>query len=261
MIVMFLFYNDERAMAAMTQQQRNDLVDRHIAFNTEILPRRASVLMNRALEPTSAAVTVRPVGCERIVTDGPFADVGEVFSGFYLIECADMIQAVELAKEYPMPEGYGCIEVRPALQVWDYAPSLVMPVAASTVYQLYADVASWPRWKAGVDQVELDRPFGGGASGVLTPAGRDPMPFRIVSATPDQGYVSETELPGGVVLRLEHELAPASGGGTVVTHRVLIPRAALDTFGIEFSPAFNAGIRVTLQALSAAAVATESAHP
>jgi hypothetical protein len=41
-------------------------------------------------------------------------------------------------------------------------------------------------------------------------------------------------------------------GGTRVTHRATIPRGALDRFGLEFSPEFNAGIRATLRSLSAA---------
>jgi hypothetical protein len=76
------------------------------------------------------------------------------------------------------------------------------------------------------------------------------MPYRIVSAEPGRGYVSETELADEVVLRIEHVLSALPDGGTRITHRANVPRAALDLFGHEFSPALNDGIRRSLDALA-----------
>ena len=41
---------------------------------------------------------------ERIVTDGPFAETKEQVGGFYLIECADLDEAIEWAKKVPSRE-------------------------------------------------------------------------------------------------------------------------------------------------------------
>lgn len=259
MIVMFLFYNDEDAMASMSLEQRNALGERHIRFNYDVLEPRAKVLAVRALEPTHTAVTIRPVNGRYEVREGPFAEADEAFAGFYLVECDSMAHAIELARQFPMPEGYGCIEVRPALQAWDYAPSLDSPASPATIWRLYADVASWPEWKVGIEEVKLDGAFETGTWGWLTPTDQPPMPFHIVEAKESETYISETEIAEKVQLRLEHYLTPLPRGGTRVTHRATIPRAALDTFGLNFSPEFNAGICRTLRQLSAAAVKLEAA--
>jgi hypothetical protein len=259
MIVMFLFYSDEDAMANLSREERNGLVERHVRYNHEVLEKRAEVLATRGLEPTSAALTVRPVNGELTVREGPFADVAEALAGFYMVDCKDMDEAIELARAYPMPDGLGCIELRPVMRTWDYAPSFDSPASIETIWQLYADVATWPDWKIGIKHVELEGPFETGVRGWLTPTDQPPMDFHIVEAKENEGYTSETLLARNVVLRLEHYLTPLPRGGTRMTHRATIPRAALDTFGLNFSPEFNAGIRATLRQLSAHAVKLESA--
>lgn len=260
MIFMFIFYNDEGAMARLSTDARNALVERHIEYNFDYLTRHTTLIENRALQPTGTAFTIRPAGGGQVVREGPFEQTEQALSGFYLVDCADMDEAVELARAYPMPEGLGCIEVRPALQTWDYAPSVDTAASASTVWGFYSDVLRWPEWKTGIDLVELDGPFAAGTRGLLTPTGQPAMPFHIVEAEPGISYTSETELTPGVRLRLSHMLTPQVGGGTRITHRASIPRAALDTFGLNFSPDFNAGIRTTLRTLSSVATAAEAAH-
>jgi hypothetical protein len=46
-----------------------------------------------------------------VVTDGPFAETKESLGGFYVIDCRDLDQALELAKLCPAPAGG--VEVRP----------------------------------------------------------------------------------------------------------------------------------------------------
>jgi hypothetical protein len=260
MIIMFLFYSDEEAIANLPLEGRNGLVERHVHYNYEVLERRAKVLATRGLEPTTAAVTVRPVNGQLTVREGPFADTAEALAGFYLVEVKDMDEAIELARAYPMPEGLGCIELRPVMRTWDYAPSYDSPASPAAIWRLYADVSTWPQWKVGIKEVVLDGPFETGTRGWLTPTDQPPMPFHIVEAKENETYVSETEIARKVQLRLEHYLTPLPNGGTRVTHRATIPRAALDTFGLNFSPEFNAGIRRTLRQLSAAAVKLEASR-
>ncbi len=44
------------------------------------------------------------------ITDGPFVETKEQIGGFYLIEAADLDEAIKLARQIPMPRP---IEVRP----------------------------------------------------------------------------------------------------------------------------------------------------
>jgi hypothetical protein len=259
MIFMFLFYSDEQAIANLPPEKRNALFERHMHYTCEVLEKRATVLTTRGLEPSSTALTVRPIDGESTVREGPFADNEKALAGFYLVDCTDMDDAIELARAYPMPEGLGCIEVRPVMRSWDYAPSVESPASVETIWQLYADVQTWPDWRVGIKHVELEGPFKSGTFGWLTPTDQPPMGIHIVEAKENEGYISETELARNVTLRLEHYLTPLPRGGTRVTHRATIPRASLDTFGLNFSPEFNAGIRATLRQLSARAVTLETA--
>jgi hypothetical protein len=62
-----------------------------------------------ALQPTATATTIRG----GVVTDGPFAETKEALGGYYLIEAADLDEAIAIAKQCPAP--YGAVEVRPIL--------------------------------------------------------------------------------------------------------------------------------------------------
>jgi hypothetical protein len=64
------------------------------------------------LQPTTAATTVRVRNGRVLTTDGPFAETKEQFGGFYLLECRDLDQALELASEIPTALS-GSVEVRP----------------------------------------------------------------------------------------------------------------------------------------------------
>ena len=70
-----------------------------------------------ALEPTSTATTVEirgGRGGDVVRTDGPFAETKEVLGGFYLLDCADLDEALRWAAQIP-GAWYGKIEVRPVM--------------------------------------------------------------------------------------------------------------------------------------------------
>ncbi len=64
--------------------------------------------------PTSSATTVRVRDGKTLTTDGPFAETKEQFGGYYLLECKDLDQAIELAAKIPTARD-GSIEVRPLM--------------------------------------------------------------------------------------------------------------------------------------------------
>jgi hypothetical protein len=257
MIFMFFFYCDEVAFADLPREKMNRVVDAHYTYNHEVLEKRANVLATRGLQPSRTSVTVEPHGDEKVVRRAPAVTADMAVNGFYLLECADWDEAIALAREYPMMEGLGRIEIRPAMADWDYAPSVDSPARADSIWRLYTDASTWPMWKHGVEKAEIDGPFREGATGWLTPVGQAAMPYRITEAEQDVRYVSETELAAGVVLRMVHELTPLPSGGTRITHQVTMPRGALDLFGMHFSGDFNTGVKATLQALSTRARALE----
>jgi hypothetical protein len=67
-----------------------------------------------ALQPTSTSTSIRTdSGGGQTVTDGPFAETKEALGGYYLIEAADLDEAIAIAKQVPTP--FGGVEVRPIL--------------------------------------------------------------------------------------------------------------------------------------------------
>jgi len=78
---------------------------------------RGQFVAGEALEPTSTATSVRVSNGEISVTDGPFAETKEALGGFYLLECADIDEAIEMAAKIPAAK-YGTVEVRP---IFDYS--------------------------------------------------------------------------------------------------------------------------------------------
>ena len=64
------------------------------------------------LAPPSAATTIRVRDGELLVSDGPFAETKEVIVGYDLLECADLDEAIEVARAHPMARE-GRLELRP----------------------------------------------------------------------------------------------------------------------------------------------------
>ena len=63
------------------------------------------------LAPTATATTIRRVGGQDTIVDGPFAETKEQLGGYYLIEAKDLDEALELAAAMPFTDA--SIEVRP----------------------------------------------------------------------------------------------------------------------------------------------------
>ena len=97
---------------------------------TEHVRGRGAMKGGEALDSVATATTVRVVDGRTITTDGPFAETKETLGGFYLVEAADLDEAIAYAAMIPGAR-IECIEVRP---VWDYGAvaALGEPVASST---------------------------------------------------------------------------------------------------------------------------------
>ena len=73
------------------------------------------IIGGAALHPVETATTVRLRGDQLLVTDGPFADTKEVLGGLYLVEAANLDEAIELAARIPAARLGGVVEVRPVV--------------------------------------------------------------------------------------------------------------------------------------------------
>ncbi len=89
-----------------TAEAQANMGDHH----TFMTNNQASLRGGEALQPASTATRIE----KDIVTDGPFVDSKEALGGFYIIEAADLDEAIAIAKQVPAP--HGGVEVRP---IWE----------------------------------------------------------------------------------------------------------------------------------------------
>ena len=103
-----LIYEDEAAWASAGPEDYKQAMEEHGAFGEK---HNAALRGGNALQPTSSATSIRNDGSA--VTDGPFAETKEALGGYYLIEAADLDEAIAIAKEVPARRGG--VEVRPVM--------------------------------------------------------------------------------------------------------------------------------------------------
>jgi hypothetical protein len=66
------------------------------------------------LENPVKARVVRVRDGKTVVTDGPYAETREILGGYFLADCKDLDQAIELAQRVPLV-GRGSVEIRPVV--------------------------------------------------------------------------------------------------------------------------------------------------
>jgi hypothetical protein len=77
--------------------------------------REAGLLVaNAPLHPVASATTVRVRNDQTELTDGPFAVTKEILAGYYVLNCADLDEALGHAARLPLAR-YGSVEVRPIM--------------------------------------------------------------------------------------------------------------------------------------------------
>ena len=112
---LLLIYGDEAAAAAMTA----DMTPEQLAAQTQPwydygdwLTQKGWYVAGDALQPTSTATTVRASDGKPVVTDGPFAETKEQLGGYYLLDVANLDEAIDAGTRCPGAM-FGTIELRP----------------------------------------------------------------------------------------------------------------------------------------------------
>ena len=103
-----LVYGEEKKIGAMTD-------DDCMAYD-QSLRKTGRCVASEALQPVHTAKTVRVREGKLSVVDGPFTETKDCLAGFYLIEAADMNDAIQIATKIP-PAEVGSIEIRPVREL------------------------------------------------------------------------------------------------------------------------------------------------
>jgi hypothetical protein len=110
-----LIYSDPSRAAAMTpeeiEQARAEVMPQWIEL-FDYLGAHAQSVAGFELDSPDTAKTLRYEDGRPLVTDGPYAETKELIGGLFLIECADLDEAIDMAARVPIASR-GSIEIRP----------------------------------------------------------------------------------------------------------------------------------------------------
>ncbi len=108
---LILLFDDEAAWAAAPQSEYDRMMQAHNRFQEQVVELGGKIVNGNALQGTPTATTIRG----DVVTDGPFAETKEALGGYYLVDAADLDQALAIAKLVPILGPSGGVEVRPVM--------------------------------------------------------------------------------------------------------------------------------------------------
>jgi hypothetical protein len=112
----FLIYSRETERAVASAADMEKLRAAHWAVMDET-KKKGIFLGAEPLHPTVTATTIRMEGGKPLILDGPFAETKEQLAGYYILDCADLDEAIGWAAKIPTAckGGDGCIEIRPIM--------------------------------------------------------------------------------------------------------------------------------------------------
>lgn len=127
MLYAILCYHDEKIVGGWSEEEDAAVLAKRDKVTT---PLRAQGRLGPSarLTYTDRAVTVR-MGREPLVTDGPFAETKEQLLGFYVIDCASMQEATDVARDLGRGETV-TFEIRP-VRLFRPGPALAEGPAAT----------------------------------------------------------------------------------------------------------------------------------
>ncbi len=113
-----LCYHDEKVTCAWSQAEDDALMAKLGAVHERLVKQGKLGPVARLL-PTTAAVTLRKDHEPALVIDGPFAETKEQLLGFYIVDCASLDEALDIARELGQINPGGAYEIRPIGMLFD----------------------------------------------------------------------------------------------------------------------------------------------
>jgi len=112
MLYAFLCYNNEDAVFSWSQAE-DDAVMAKLAEVHKPLAEAGRFGPAVRLMPTTAATTLRKDSDPPLVLDGPFAETKEQLLGFYVVDCKNLDEALDVARDLGAANPGGAYEIRP----------------------------------------------------------------------------------------------------------------------------------------------------
>jgi hypothetical protein len=111
---LLMIYDRESEWASKTETERHEVYRRHNEL-IENLKAAGKYQGGAELTPPSSATCVRTRNGKLLLTDGPYAEATEQVGGYYVVDAADLDEAVGFAARIPV-SAFGAVEVRPFMR-------------------------------------------------------------------------------------------------------------------------------------------------
>jgi hypothetical protein len=111
MLYAILCYHDEDFVGSWSKEQ-DAAVMKKLAVVQDKLAKQGRLGPVARLLPTTAATTLRKEE-PALVLDGPYAETKEQLLGFYLVDCKNLDEALEVARDLGAANPGGAYEIRP----------------------------------------------------------------------------------------------------------------------------------------------------
>jgi len=121
---MLLIYGAE---GCWTEEERKACMIESLGI-CDNLAAQGKFLRASPLQSVTTAASVRVRDGRTLVTDGPFAETTEQLGGYYVLDLADLDEAITVAARLP-PAAKGTVEIRPLLELDGLPPERPLPTA------------------------------------------------------------------------------------------------------------------------------------
>jgi hypothetical protein len=111
MLYAILCYHDEDAVGSWSKEH-DAAVMKKLTVVQDKLTKQGRLGPVARLLPTTAATTLRKEN-PPVVIDGPFAETKEQLLGFYVIDCKNLDEALDVARDLAAANPGGAYEIRP----------------------------------------------------------------------------------------------------------------------------------------------------
>ena len=111
MLYAILCYHDEDLVGSWSKEQ-DTAVMKKLAVVQDRLRTQGQLGPVARLLPTTSATTLRKDD-PPVVLDGPYAETKEQLLGFYIVDCSNLDEAVDVARDLGAANPGGAYEIRP----------------------------------------------------------------------------------------------------------------------------------------------------
>ena len=106
-----LIYSNDTEWDSLSDDEKNAIYGEYAAVSES-----PGIVGGQELQGADTATTVRVQNGQALTTDGPFAETKEALGGFFLLDAADIDDAIAMAARIPAARRGGAVEVRPVVE-------------------------------------------------------------------------------------------------------------------------------------------------